>query len=263
MHALVARGAPVKYYRQKELDDFLRKNPAPQIDQPEEYTRAEWIPVEVYERMQRGTLQGMSASDIKQGLLEGTLPCGWLPGGKWASIQLRAQEHESARLRVQQQLEPFKQTLLSLEQRRHELERELQEINTQTEVLNASIQALQKDLLSTPDLSSLVDFAALVSPIELNLIGNLEAELAKKKKAFLASLTTDDVAQPKLSLWLNCMGVDAKGIAATRTLDLAEFSRKTKRKEYFTEAHGSGMSRNTMQDLLYWRAGPRGPIYWS
>ena len=100
------------------------------------------------------------------------------------------------------------------------------------------------------DLSELLKFASRVIPIEQELVGQLEAEL-RKKKPHLAALDDNTSAQPKLSLMLNCMNINAAGIAATSSLDLTNFLRKSKRANVFAESLSPHINRNTILDLLY------------
>jgi len=100
------------------------------------------------------------------------------------------------------------------------------------------------------DLSALLQFAERVIPIERELVEKLEAELSKNKP-HLAALDDNASSQPKLSLMLNCMGVDAPGIAATSTMDLTEFLNKSKRANVFVALMAPEVDRNTVLDLLY------------
>lgn len=171
----------------------------------------------------------MDAPAITQCLHRGTLPCGWLPDGLWTDVQKHAQAHESARLCKHQHIDQLKQARRVLKQRRQELQIELLDIKTQIGELDAQVKEQEKSLPALPDLSSLLEFATRVVPIEQDLVGKLQAELDKKKEAQLAALDDDTSTKPKLSLMLNCMGIDTQGIAATRALDLAQFIRKTRR----------------------------------
>merc|ERR1712130_1077403 len=85
--------------------------------------------------------------------------------------------------------------------------------------------------------------------IERELVGQLETELSKRKPK-LAALNDNTSSQPKLSLMLNCMGIDATGIAATASLDLAQFARKTARPN-FASSLRAVVKQSTRLDLLY------------
>jgi len=100
------------------------------------------------------------------------------------------------------------------------------------------------------DLSALVEFASRVIPIEQDLVEELEEEL-RKKNPQLAALSDKHSNQPKLSLLLNCMGVDEAAIAATRELDSATFKLQTKRSWLLSTTCGSELSDMAFKDLLY------------
>jgi len=260
VHVLVARGAPINYQTQDCLDTFLRQHPLvkpqpqPVREKKAEATRAEWIPQQVHEHMGKGTLLPMDGSKIRQALRQGTLPAGWSPDFAWPSIQQRAEEHETTRhsQQQQQQLEQLKQERNNLDKRRKQLERELAEIKQQTAQLDGRIQQEQQNAPPPmADLSSLLEFAARVIPIEQELVGQLEAELSKKKPNLAALDDNTLPQQPKLSLMLNCMGIYEAGIAATSSLDLAQFARQTKRSNMFENSISSKVNRNTIIDLLY------------
>merc|ERR1712110_110542 len=121
------------------------------------------------------------------------------------------EEHETTRHSQQQQLEQLKQERNNLDKRRKQLERELAEIKQQTTQLDGRIQQEQQNAPPPmADLSSLLAFAARVIPIEQELVGQLEAELSKKKPHLAALEDNTSPQQPKLSLMLNCMGIDAE-----------------------------------------------------
>merc|ERR1712173_82683 len=63
--------------------------------------------------------------------------------------------------------------------------------------------------------------------------------------------TDDESTQPKLSLLLNCMGVETAGIEATRDMDLKQFTNKARWRNISTQAYGEWISPNTLRDLYY------------
>ena len=101
-----------------------------------------------------------------------------------------------------------------------------------------------------PDFSSLLKFASSVVPIEQKLVNELTEELNKAQPQ-LASLNNLASSQPKLSLALNCFGIEAPGIQATRSLDLRQFQRMSKRYPHFIDTYQSVLERNQIWDLLY------------
>merc|ERR1712130_517184 len=72
-----------------------------------------------------------------------------------------------------------------------------------------------------------------------------------KKRPQLAALSDYASSQPKLSLLLNCMGVEEAAISATRDLDYVSFKRLTKRHECFVDQYATILSVMAIKDLLY------------
>jgi len=101
-----------------------------------------------------------------------------------------------------------------------------------------------------PDLSDLLEFASRVIPIEQELVGQLEAEL-RKKNCQLAALSDMESTQPKLSLLLNCMGMEQAAIAATAHLDSKIFKIQTKLSGLLLPSCRSKISAMAFKDLLY------------
>jgi len=201
-----------------------------------------------YKHIGDGTLLAMNASEMKQALHTGTLPCRWSPDGAWVNIRQRAEAHETTRKQAGQEIHDMKQRQEYLQRRRQELQTELVEVIQESTALAQSIEQ-KKAQPSMRDLSALVEFATRMIPIEQELVAQLETELNKRKPK-LAALNDNTSSQPKLSLMLNCMGIDATGIAATATLDLAQFARKTARPT-FASSLRAVVKQSTMLDLLY------------
>merc|ERR1712232_1128216 len=201
--------------------------------------------------MRAGTLVCMNREEIKQGLCMGTLPCAFSPESAWSGLQQRAAEHEEKRQKQAnpvQQLEREDERLKNLCQK---LRNDLTEAEQQRVQVGIRLEQERKNSPpAMPDLSELLEFASRVIPIEQELVGQLEAELSKKKPQ-LAALDDNTSSQPKLSLKLNCLGIHAAGIAATRSLDLNNFLRKSKRVNVFAESLAPQVNRNTILDLLY------------
>ncbi len=211
-----------------------------------------WIPESVNEHMRVGTLVQMNREEIKQGLCMGTLPCAFSPESAWSALQQRAAEHEEKRRNQAnpvQQLEMEDERLKNLCQK---LRSDLTEAEQQRVQVGIRLEQERKNSPPPmPDLSELLEFASRVIPVEQELVGQLEAELGKKKP-HLAALDDKTSPQPKLSLMLNCMGIHASGIAATSSLDLTNFLRKSRRSAVFAESLARvRVDRSTILDLLY------------
>ena len=90
-----------------------------------------------------------------------------------------------------------------------------------------------------------------MQPIEQRLVAQLEEEM-NKRKTKLSALSDHTNTAPKLSLLLNCMGVQEAAIAATRDLNETAFKRLTKRTSDFIERYRSDrVSAEDIKDLLY------------
>jgi len=257
VHALVVCGAPLQFYKQEQLDAFLKKHPAVAQQQAgsekkkAEKAAIEWIPEALNDHMRVGTLERMDREEIKQGLCMGTLPCAFSSDSAWSALQQLAAEHEDKR---QNQANPVQQLEMEHNDLKNLCQRLRSDLTSAEQKMKQVGTRLEQERKNSPppmaDLSELLKFASRVIPIEQELVGQLEAEL-RKKKPHLAALDDNTSAQPKLSLMLNCMNINAAGIAATSSLDLTNFLRKSKRANVFAESLSPHINRNTILDLLY------------
>merc|ERR1712137_665560 len=128
---------------------------------------------------------------------------------------------------------------------------QLQKVQEQQKQLVQDMQEHARLLSAGVNLDELIAFAQRVEPIENTLMSELESELEKKKPK-LSALTDLQSPQPKLSLFLNCMGTHSRAIHATRDLDSTMFQRQAKNNSQFMERYGSAdVSQDMLKDLLY------------
>jgi len=248
---LVAVGAPSS--DQHELDEFLETHPTlPVSKRKSESEEARggkedqtwsWIRTFVFQQLEHRSLKEISADEIKQMLQEGHLPCGWTHDLAWKQIWTLTENQRSLKESLQ-----IEKTRLDAEEQRST--DELQKVQEQRKQLDKNMQQ-QARLVSGVDLEMLSAFAQRVEPIENALMSELESELEKKKPK-LSALTDLQSPQPKLSLFLNCMGTHSKAIHATRDLDSTMFQRQVKNSAQFIEQYGSAeVSEEMLKDLLY------------
>ena len=140
---------------------------------------------------------------------------------------------------------PGRRSLPSKEEKRlnkeeKRLKSQLRQVKSQLQKVREQKKNLALDLhmVSVLNWDELSAFAKRVEPIENALMSALESELEKKKPT-LSALTDLESPQPKLSLFLNCMGTHSKAIHATRHLDSTMFQRQTKNPLEFIERYGS------------------------
>merc|ERR1719282_1848284 len=272
---LLAHHAQLKYCKQDKLNEFLQQHPNPQVairqeeenkrkkkKEEEEKERQEQVPVTLspatWQRLHENTLGDMNDEAITQDLVAGKLACGFSSQLVWADIVKRVQEHETARVQENQPTVSWRREQATLDARRQQvqvqlaqLQQNLQELNQQYDTLEQRIQ----EHAAAPrkrDLSSLLAFAERVQPIEQRLVAQLEEEMNKKKPQLSALSDHTGGTAPKLSLLLNCMGVQEAAIAATRDLNNTAFKRLTKRIPDFTDRYRSdSVSAEDIKDLLY------------
>jgi len=268
---LLAHNAQLKYCQQDQLNEFLRQHPDPQVairqeeekkrKKQEEKERQEQVPVTLsqatWQRLQENTLGDMNDEAITQDLVAGKLACGFSDQLVWADIVKRVQEHETARAQENQPTVTWRREQATLDARRQQVQAQLAQLQQNLQVLNQQYDALEQRIqhhAAAPrkrDLSSLLAFAERVQPIEQRLVTQLEEEMNKKKPQ-LSALSDQTNTAPKLSLLLNCMGVQEAAIAATGDLNDTAFKRLTKRNYDFTERYRSdSVSTEDIKDLLY------------
>jgi len=177
-------------------------------------------------------------------LQEGHLPCRWTHDLFWKQICTLTEDQRTLK-------ESFQNEKARLDAEEKRLTDELPTLQEQLNQLDQDMQEHVRLVSAGVDLEMLSAFSQRVEPIENTLMSELESELEKKKPK-LSALTDLQSPQPKLSLFLNCMGTHSKAIHATRDLDSTMFQRQVKNPLQFIEQYGSAkVSEEMLKDLLY------------
>ena len=215
------------------------------------------VPHHVRQQLNQGILSHMSEEDIAQQFVEGKLSCRWSDSLVWESIRISLTEYETSRAQQMEPVSGWRQEQQDLEVRRDDLQqqverlqKELSEITEKHKDIGKRIEERVTEVESMADLSELLSFAKRVSFVEQRLVSQLEEEM-NKQNPVLAAQSDETSPQPKLSLLLNCMGVQEAAIVATRDLDSALFKRRAKRHELFAEEYNQRVPASGIKDLLY------------
>jgi len=235
---------------------LLQKHPAPPVKNLIEILPMD-VPYHVRQQLDQGTLSHTSEKDIAQQFVEGKLSCRWSDSLVWESIRIRLTEYETSRAQQMEPVSGWRQEQQDLEVRRDDLQqqverlqKELSEITEKHKDIGKRIEERVTEVESMADLSELLSFAKRVSFVEQRLVSKLEEEM-NKQNPVLAAQSDETSPQPKLSLLLNCMGVQEAAIVATRDLDSALFKRRAKRHELFAEEYNQRVPASGIKDLLY------------
>ena len=172
------------------------------------------------------------------------------PEPKWKQITTLIEEQETI-------MASYETEKAKLEQEETRLTAELDHIQTQRthvqmekEQLLTSMQDYSRKA-SSVDWKELKTFAQRVEPIEKALMSTLEAELEKEKPR-LSALTDFYSKHPRLTLLLNCMGVQPEVIQAARGLTGRSFRRQVKDSQEFVRRYSTPkLSHNELKDILY------------
>merc|ERR1712137_842611 len=163
----------------------------------------------------------------------------------WEKIQSLTEEHLQEQVSLDQEEKRLMDLIECLKsQLQHVQEKKIQAGKAMQQQMGVRM------IPSSAHLDELNAIAQRVGIVETDLVSALETELEQKKPQ-LSALADLHSTQPKLSLYLNCMGISPQGVHITRQMDSTQFKRQTKISLQFMEEHRTEqVPPNVLKDLL-------------